>query len=381
MADNSMIFGPCDAHADFGTQIAGSPHIGHLDPLCERSESLSEDGEERFVLSIASEFGSGVGRSSSALPHQLHSNSDDNENYDIRLLAQLEPELAGCLAQRLHDMEYQMFEFRRRAEFLESAVSTAKGFRSPKEVDAFQGMRMHRWEIFIFACVVLIQLVTFPVPAQSVWAEISAKAWCKTDTGTTESQRHGLCNRTVTHDLVLRAISSHENEKSTKHMFSSGRNDAGGGGDALTDHSTWRSGQSAETAPHSGSCGQVLSQIDAQSMEIEAFMHRDIVGYQQMLLAMHDWVTAAREQLLPSSRRVVGMSCCLDAAGVAHRGATQTLNATLLGRHSLAVGLRKDLRSERGRVLLDGGSGDGSMSLLSRPPQAVGRNSGGKPTI
>jgi len=91
-----------------------------------------------------------------------------------------------------------------------------------------------------------------------------------------------------------------------------------------------------------GVCLNEISSAEDDAISLEVLSRRDILGYNQMLLAVHDWTANVQRAAVTSK-----IADCLDAESTKYLGLVQRLRASLLSSHARAARARGRLAIER----------------------------------
>lgn len=107
------------------------------------------------------------------------------------------------------------------------------------------------------------------------------------------------------------------------------------------------------------SCAEVLVRIEAEAAEMEALVRRTIQGYQQMVVAITDWVSGIRRtwaargsdssqsRSSTTSESPAGLPSCLARVQAAYEKEAGRVNATLLESHDQRASKRARCRANR----------------------------------
>lgn len=298
-------------------------------PHFEQDDDGYLDGADGFRLCTSREFQHGVGRQRNP---NIEANDDESEfdHDDLRLLENIDPDLAARLLQRLQYLEMETREYEHHALQLESIADESVDDSSTRNADD-----------------------SHPVSDADLLANEDSN----------RSRRRTLKPFALT--IVFTCL--------FQFLI------AGNKGDLLPCSSSWKPneinftevfGQSRPVAKpdHSfvydilqqSSCPDVFEHMVEEVSEAEGILERDILGYQQMLSSMVDWISVMERFELNHSR--TGNSGSKVPSG--HLGAeffdearavvinvTSVLGSKLLGEYRIAAGLRKVLRQEQ-RIFL-----------------------------
>mmetsp|Transcript_65639 Transcript_65639/g.137199 ORF Transcript_65639/g.137199 Transcript_65639/m.137199 type:complete len:327 (+) Transcript_65639:61-1041(+) len=303
-------------------------------PAGGRSVCDDDDGDD-FVIATTKEFCHGqqsrATRSAATAASAAAPWEPDDEccHDDLTLLAQLEPNLAACFSLRLRNIEEQSRELRCHAEQLRGAVKHAETLKQyqatrlresrPRTAPLLLGLQLGL-QVFLLLMAGLVLVWTLGLARTSLGMFDNNDNLCQHHTLDEAQQQQPPHPTTLTRTQTPAPAAIVE---------------------------------LAEPRPIYGSeeCVHRVLQAHAEAQEIEAFMERDILGFQQMLSAMSEWISVASSRLDQETEQAVGMPCCTSATQAVYQGAMDNIRATLLSSNTIASDLRRDLRVERQRVL------------------------------
>ncbi|CAE8710887.1 unnamed protein product, partial [Polarella glacialis] len=97
-------------------------------------------------------------------------------------------------------------------------------------------------------------------------------------------------------------------------------------------------------------CIERLGRAEGEAAQLEALSRRDILGYQQMLASVHDWMSIARTHLTDRSMASADLSSvnsCISTEGDRFLGVAARLKASMLADHARIARQRGRLSAER----------------------------------
>lgn len=102
-----------------------------------------------------------------------------------------------------------------------------------------------------------------------------------------------------------------------------------------------------------GACTERFEQAEARSLSFEARIHRDALGYQEMLGATESWTTGTLDQGgFWTSPHKPGLAFCINSTHAAYREMAAELAGALEWRHMNQVAMLEELWAARSRHLL-----------------------------
>lgn len=253
--------------------------------------TLSQDDDDGFTLSTTTEFRGAYTRCRVPTPNWRQTCAEQLQEWDIELLSNIPTWLAECYSARLQALELQQLDAEKRAAALEAVVKSQKT-RSCCMQCLF----------YMKLCIVLALVVM-------IFTGKLSSARAPVEVPSVDDPFDNSCITPV--DVAPEAA-----ELSSAVLR-----------------------QSYEL------CGKAIVHAEFETSELERIARRDILGYQQMMKSMLDWVTLARAQAASFSSGAP--SKCLDVVLASYRQAVSNLNMTMLAEHDRVAALRSSLFAQR----------------------------------